>query len=149
MESNKQSHPASALAPIISSVVVDTPKFVVQREKVCPVLVRVFTKVGSHHRSEEYDLRGKNPKDELQIYTWRDANLRELTNLVKEVNPLVRRRTTELSFAFVYPDKRGQMVLREVGKIHSVKKGEDDLKTLDSLHFEAGDFLDVAIKCND
>jgi histone deacetylase complex subunit SAP18 len=27
-------------------------------------------------------VRGKEPKDEVQIYTWKDASLRELTDLV-------------------------------------------------------------------
>lgn len=27
-------------------------------------------------------MRGKEPKDEVQIYTWKDATLRELTDLV-------------------------------------------------------------------
>jgi histone deacetylase complex subunit SAP18 len=27
-------------------------------------------------------VRGKEPKDEVQIYTWKDATLRELTDLV-------------------------------------------------------------------
>ena len=29
-------------------------------------------------------MRGKEPKDEVQIYTWMDATLRELTDLVQE-----------------------------------------------------------------
>lgn len=37
---------------------------------------------GGHHTKEDYAVRGKEPKDEVQIYTWKDANLRELTDLV-------------------------------------------------------------------
>lgn len=37
---------------------------------------------------EDFALRGKEPKEEVQIYTWKDANLRELTDLV-QTNPLV------------------------------------------------------------
>ena len=33
----------------------------------------------------EYQVRGQEPKEEVQIYTWADATLRELTDLVKEV----------------------------------------------------------------
>lgn len=36
---------------------------------------------------------------------------------VKEVAPEARRRDAILSFAFVYPDKRGRFVVREVGSI--------------------------------
>ncbi|KAL9664865.1 hypothetical protein QQ045_020274 [Rhodiola kirilowii] len=86
----------------------------IDREKTCPLLLRVFTKVGGHHTTEDFAARGKEPKDEVQIYTWKDATLRELTDLVKEVAPAARRRDAKLSFAFVYPDKRGRFVVREV-----------------------------------
>lgn len=41
-----------------------------------------FLQVGSHHTDEDFAIRGKEPKDEVQIYTWKDATLRELTDLV-------------------------------------------------------------------
>lgn len=37
---------------------------------------------GAHHTVEDFSTRGKEPKGEVQIYTWRDATLRELTDLV-------------------------------------------------------------------
>ncbi|KAF3677130.1 Histone deacetylase complex subunit SAP18 [Capsicum annuum] len=39
-------------------------------------------KVGGHHNKNEFAVRGKEPKDEVQIYTWMDATLRELTDLL-------------------------------------------------------------------
>ncbi|KAJ0052242.1 hypothetical protein Pint_00307 [Pistacia integerrima] len=121
---------------------------------------------------EDFAVRGKEPKDEVQIYTWKDATLRELTDLVKEVASAARRRDARLSFAFVYPDKNGRFVLRErnlekklerlldlvlqssrawklrgVGKTFSYGNGRrlDDGKALAELGFEIGDYLDVAI----
>ncbi|TYH99859.1 hypothetical protein ES332_A11G095200v1 [Gossypium tomentosum] len=119
----------------------------VDREKTCPLLLRVFTKIGGHHSKEDFAVRGKEPKDEVQIYTWKDATLRELTDLVKEVAPAARRRDARLSFAFVYPDKNGRFVVREVGKTFSYGNVRrlDDSKTLGELSFEIGDYLDVAI----
>ncbi|KAJ8900223.1 hypothetical protein K2173_024863 [Erythroxylum novogranatense] len=118
----------------------------VDREKTCPLLLRVFTKIGSHHMKEDFAVRGKEPKDEVQIYTWKDATLRELTDLVKEVAPAARRRDARLSFAFVYPDKTGRFVVREVGKTYSNRIGKlDDAKALAELGFQIGDYLDVAI----
>ncbi|KAK3224732.1 hypothetical protein Dsin_004594 [Dipteronia sinensis] len=119
----------------------------VDREKTCPLLLRVFTKTESHHTAEDFAVRGKEPKDEVQIYTWKDATLRELTDLVKEVAPEARRRNAKLSFAFVYPDKRGRFVLRQVGMTHSYGNGRrlDDSRALAELNFEIGDYLDVAI----
>lgn len=120
----------------------------VDREKTCPLLLRVFTKNGAHHTVEDFSMRGKEPKEEVQIYTWRDATLRELTELVKEVSPSARRRDARLSFAFVYPDRRGRNVIRNVGLTHAngaSRRGGDDARTLAELMFQTGDFLDVAI----
>ncbi|GAQ83399.1 histone deacetylase complex subunit SAP18 [Klebsormidium nitens] len=121
------------------------PPVVVDREMTCPLLLKVFYKIGAHHSLEDYAVRGKEPKDTVSIYTWKDANLRELTDLVKEVVPSARRRDARLSFAFVYPDRRGKNVLREVGRTLSLRQGEDDEKTLAGLGFQTGDFLDVAV----
>ncbi|XP_010934405.1 histone deacetylase complex subunit SAP18 [Elaeis guineensis] len=119
----------------------------VDREKTCPLLLRVFTKIGGHHPNEDFAVRGKEPKDEVQIYTWKDATLRELTDLVKEVVPAARKRDSKLSFAFVYPDKNGRFVVRPVGMTYSYGNGRrmDDVKTLAELSFQIGDYLSVAI----
>lgn len=55
--------------------------------QVCPLLLRVFTRRGGHHRLEEFARRGHEPEDEVAMYTWPDATLRELSDLVKEVRP--------------------------------------------------------------
>uniref|UniRef100_A0A166E3S0 Histone deacetylase complex subunit SAP18 n=1 Tax=Daucus carota subsp. sativus TaxID=79200 RepID=A0A166E3S0_DAUCS len=105
-------------------------------------------KVGGHHSNEEFSVRGKEPKDEVQIYTWKDATLRELTDLVKEVAPEARRRDATLSFAFVYPSKTGRLVVREVGRTSSVpnpRRPDDSKLALRDVDFEIGDYLDVAI----
>ncbi|XP_050229605.1 histone deacetylase complex subunit SAP18-like [Mercurialis annua] len=118
---------------------------IIDREKTCPLLLRVFVKPGGHHKMEEFSVRGKEPKEEVQIYTWRDATLRELTDLVKEVVPEARRRDARLSFAFVYPDKHGRHVLRVAGVTHSSARRPDDSQALGQLGFQIGDYLDVAI----
>ncbi|KAJ8500148.1 hypothetical protein OPV22_010700 [Ensete ventricosum] len=119
----------------------------IDREKTCPLLLRVFTKIGGHHPAEDFAVRGKEPKDEVQIYTWKDATLRELTDLVKEVSQEARKRDAKLSFAFVYPDKNGRFVVRPVGMTYSHGNGRrlDDAKTLAELGFQIGDYLSVAI----
>nr|CAI5848326.1 unnamed protein product [Callosobruchus analis] len=73
----------------------------VDRQKICPFLLRVFvSNNGYHHKPSEYN-KGNTPQNELQIYTWKDATLHELTQLVKEVNPEARRKGTKFNFAFV------------------------------------------------
>jgi hypothetical protein len=55
-----------------------TPTQKVDREKSCPFLIRVFYKVGSTHRVDEFD-GDKRPAEEVQVYSWFDANLREIS----------------------------------------------------------------------
>jgi histone deacetylase complex subunit SAP18 len=52
-----------------------------------------------------------------------------------------------LSFAFVYPDRRGVSVMKQVGEVFSDPRRNlpDDDKSLQQLQFQTGDFLDVAI----
>lgn len=73
---------------------------------------------------------------QVQIYTWPDATLRELTDLVKEVQPAARRTTARLEFALIYPDKKGRNVMRVIGGAHSTRPGPDDIKTLKQLNFQ-------------
>ncbi|XP_059634049.1 histone deacetylase complex subunit SAP18-like isoform X2 [Cornus florida] len=140
--------PPSARAPPPLPPKVDHHLAPVDREKTCPLLLRVFTKTGGHHSDTDFAVRGKEPKDEVQIYTWKDATLRELTDLVKEVAPDARRRDAELSFAFVYPDKSGRFVVKEVGRTFSHPNGrrpDNGKRQLGDLSFRIGDYLDVAI----
>lgn len=44
--------------------------------QVCPLLLRVFPRLGAHHQLEDFARRGDEPKDEVQVYTWMDATLR-------------------------------------------------------------------------
>ena len=83
----------------------------------------------------------------FQIYLYRlDANLKELTSLIKEVNMDARRKGTFFDFAIVYPDPRMPVHrLREIGTTCSGRKGQDDTVTLASKRFQIGDYIDVAI----
>jgi len=122
------------------------PDLKVDREKTCPLLLRVFTKLNGHHEKEEFAEHGKEPVgDEVQIYTWKDATLKELTELIRGVRPAARRSPAKLSFAFVYPDRTGKNVVKPVGSTFTQRSGPDDRKTLHELKFESGDFLDVAM----
>ena len=117
----------------------------INREKSCPLLLRVFCRMGQHHDVREY-ARGNTPSNELQIYTWMDATLKELSSLVKEVNPDARKKGTFFDVAVVYPDSRSPVYrLREIGSVCSGRRGADDNATLASKRFQIGDYIDVAI----
>ena len=81
-------------------------------------------------------------------YFRRDATIRELVELVKQAVPAARVKDVVLNFALIHPDQDGRTVVREIASAVSNKNGKDDNKTLDELHFEIGDFLDVAIMDN-
>ncbi|XP_003741443.1 histone deacetylase complex subunit SAP18 [Galendromus occidentalis] len=117
----------------------------VDREKTCPLLLRVFLSNVRHHSTTDYS-RGQVPSNELQVYTWMDASLRELTGLIKEVNREARKKGTVFDFALVYPDRNSAMYrFREIGSTVSGQKGPDDTKTLRDFRFTIGDYLDIAI----
>lgn len=111
----------------------------------CPLLLRVFCSTGRHHGLSEFS-HGSTPSNELQIYTWQDATLRELTTLVRDVNPETRRKGTYFDFALVYPDSHSPGYrMREIGVTCSGQKGADDTKTLAQSKFTIGDYLDINI----
>jgi len=117
----------------------------IEREKTCPLLLRVFCQLGRHHRVDEFS-SNKTPASELQIYTWKDATLKELMSLVKEVNPEARHKGTYFDFAIIYPDfQRGGYNMKDIGTTCSGQKCPDDNVTLHEKRFQIGDFLDIAI----
>jgi len=117
----------------------------IDREKTCPLLLRVFCQTGRHHQPDDF-IGNRTPSNELQIYTWKDATLKELMNLVKEVNPDARRRGTVFNFAIIYPNvSRGMYLLKEIGVTCAGEKRADDNVTLQSRRFQIGDFIDIAI----
>ncbi|CAK9295748.1 unnamed protein product [Gordionus sp. m RMFG-2023] len=121
------------------------PEKPVDRTKTCPFLLRVFCSNNRHHLLNEY-ARGNVPSNELQIYTWKDATLKELTKLIQEVNPETRRKGTFFDFAIVFPDPRAPIYrMKDIGSTCSGLKGADDNVTLGSLKFQIGDYLDIAI----
>lgn len=122
-------------------------KFSVDREKVCPFLLRVFCKKGSHHRIEDFTINRQPVEDEIQIYTWKDASLRELASLLAEVDPKYAKHGTSISFKAVYLDNiRARYNSKDLGVVNLSKPAKTDDTTLDENKFIIGDFIDVAIQ---
>uniref|UniRef100_A0A8C5IT46 Histone deacetylase complex subunit SAP18 n=1 Tax=Junco hyemalis TaxID=40217 RepID=A0A8C5IT46_JUNHY len=106
------------------------PEKPIDREKTCPLLLRVFTtNNGRHHRMDEFS-RGNVPSSELQIYTWMDATLKELTSLVKEVYPEARKKGTHFNFAIVFTDLKRPGYRQNVLN-NSITAEENSWKTVD------------------
>ena len=86
------------------------------------------------------------PSNELQIYTWLDATLKELTRLITEVYPNTKIKGTTFNFMVVWPNPRSPgFGMKEIGTTTIGSKGPDDNSTLQSKKFVIGDYLDVAI----
>jgi len=128
------------------------PEEKIDRTKICPLFLRVFIRDGSHHETTDFAVRGEEPiEDSIIIYTWMDATLRELADLIQQVKSEARAPRLDLSFAFVYPDRCGKNVIKHVQTLSSIPltRGRgarmDNDKTLKQLGFETGDFVDVAL----
>ena len=88
----------------------------IDRSKSCPHLLRLFWKNNRNNPQLEYKSvsQGKFPSNEIQIYTWPDATLREISDLLKSTVAVARQRHVTLSFDLVYPDRNGVHVVRHV-----------------------------------
>ncbi|KAI7862856.1 Sin3 associated polypeptide p18-domain-containing protein [Spinellus fusiger] len=118
----------------------------IDREKECPFLLRVFTKKGSHHRVNDFTLHSTPSTDELQLYTWRNATLDELAQLIQQVIPEAQHHDARISFRLVYLDSsRATFLYRDLGRVMAGKTSPDQSKTLEECNFFIGDYLDVAI----
>ncbi|OQR85946.1 hypothetical protein ACHHYP_11165 [Achlya hypogyna] len=117
---------------------------VIEREKTCPTLIRVFIN-STHNRPEAYNSLHETPlPNELHIYTWMDATLREIAGLIRDVSEDARKHS-RLAISIVVPDHRGRYTLRKAGAVGGRKLSADEDKTLASFGFQNGDFLDVAM----
>eukprot|EP01066_Platyproteum_vivax_P020851 Platyproteum_vivax@DN879_c0_g1_i3.p1 len=119
----------------------------IDREKQCPFLLRVFYKENGQNELDDFAVRGKEPTDrELQIYTWPDVTLKELSDLVKDVLPEARSRDANFEYRLIYPDRSGKNFMTKIGEVHSIYRNfEEDMKTLTSVKFQIGDFVDLSI----
>ncbi|KAJ8655948.1 hypothetical protein O0I10_008388 [Lichtheimia ornata] len=118
----------------------------IDREKECPFLLRIFTRVGGHHANHEYTIDSVPSTDELQLYTWMNATLEELAQLIQEVVPDAQHPDARVAFRLIYLDsQRATYRSRDIGRVVNAKANNDQQKTLDDCRFFIGDYLDVAI----
>lgn len=150
-----------------TSQVAQAPKIGIDRKKTCPFMVKMYCRINGHHRLEDFAPPRFPVEDEMIIYTWRDATLKELSTLVREVlgdSELpggVKGNDPSLKFSFnlLYPDARrsgAHFQTRSMGwtfeggepeaRAHQLEDSSE--KTLESVRFQPGDFIDVAIFTN-
>ncbi|OAX43388.1 hypothetical protein K503DRAFT_681359 [Rhizopogon vinicolor AM-OR11-026] len=97
---------------------------IVSREKTAPFLIRTFVKVGSFHRLTLFEDNALPTTDEQQIYTWKDATLREVLTTLRNAAPQIpefRHPLARYSFRAIYADaaNRGRFAQKELGIVYS------------------------------
>ncbi|KAJ3308014.1 hypothetical protein HDU76_004185 [Blyttiomyces sp. JEL0837] len=123
----------------------------VDREKLCPFLIRVFIKTEGHHDVHEFSA-SKQPEGEIHVHTWKDATLRELASLLVKQNPTLQDPNVKISFRSIYPDQtrhgNGSYQSKPLGQLCNYRKLHDEERTLNEARFVIGDFVDVAVYLN-
>ncbi|KAJ7169419.1 histone deacetylase complex protein [Mycena filopes] len=143
------------------------------REKTSPFLIRTFLKIGSFHRITLFEDGTLPTTDEQQLFTWKDATLREILTTLRNTAPHVaeyRHPLARFSFRTVYVEQgsRGRFVSKDLGMVYSrdilgepgtltstaprlledafdAPVADRDERTLDDLRFVPGDFLLIAV----
>ncbi|KAI9470606.1 MAG: Sin3 associated polypeptide p18-domain-containing protein [Benjaminiella poitrasii] len=99
---------------------------IVDREKECPFLLRIFYRNGGHNS--------------------KNATLEEIAQLIEQVVPEARDPDARIVFRLIYLDsERARYNSRDLGRVVPANPTEDQKKTLDACNFFIGDYLDVAI----
>jgi len=129
-------------------------RFDVDRSRTCPFLIRTFAAPRDHAPPHAYHGMDGVPNDplceEVDIYTWGDASLLELAELVRDrvegarkkvvYDPHSGKRFPDLHFCCVYPDREGRYSVKPMGWVKDIKgAGEgDERRSISSLGFQVG-----------
>lgn len=126
----------------------DDDDIYVDREKICPFLLRIFYKINSYNNLNLF--RDGSFPSELNIYTWEDADLEELAKFIH-----IALKNTVLGiydyykFSRIYYDSKGTLLRDEIGCVvinnKSSKLNTNINKTLKEIGFQIGDYFDINI----
>ncbi|KAK6353168.1 hypothetical protein TWF696_005156 [Orbilia brochopaga] len=134
----------------------------VDRHLTTPFLLKVFYKVNSFHRLDDFRATAQ-PSSFVEVYTWKDCSLSELATLLLSALPSLATSATKCSFRLIYADtKTSRFTSSEIGNIilplpkpattngngagsSGGNNGSSDKVSLDEVRFVVGDWIDVAI----
>ncbi|MEN2496345.1 MAG: Histone deacetylase complex subunit sap18 [Marteilia pararefringens] len=103
--------------------------------KICPRLLRIFINSNHNYNISSY-IKGKLPPNQLQIYTWMDADLYELTSLIKKMKPETNLKGTLFCFANIFLDRTSNRYnINHIGSTIMNYDGPDDTKCLKDTNF--------------
>jgi histone deacetylase complex subunit SAP18 len=91
----------------------------VDRMKTTPFLLRCFWRLHRNNGLNAYRMAGQGmlPKAEVQIYTWLDASLKELSELLKDAIPGAADPGAILIIMTVGIDQRGSLAMKNVSAL--------------------------------
>jgi len=100
------------------------PLHAVDREKTAPFLIRTFVKIGGFHRPAVFEEGSIPTADELQIFTWKDATLKEVLTTLRCTAPAsleYRHPLARYSFKalFADPTQKGAFTTKDLGMVYS------------------------------
>lgn len=87
------------------------------RKRTCPFLLRCFWKLNQHNAPIDYRHASKGilPNQEVQIYTWLNASLLEINEILKDVIVPMQGANVSVVFNIVYVDNsNGHFAMRRV-----------------------------------
>jgi len=96
----------------------------INRVKHCPALLRCFWKMHRTNSINSYRQAGQGqfPNQEVQIYTWPDATLKELCELLQGAIPNADDENAKLLLSIVFIDQNGNIGIRQVRGYVSTRK---------------------------
>ena len=132
---NKNEHLSSSSHSSDSS----NNEYSIDRSKTCPFLLRIFYKVNGYNSLRNFS--GDNFPPELDIYTWEDANLKELANFIhKALKDTVLGMYDYYKFSRIHYDMKGTLLSDEIGAVvikdkksrlnYNEKKALKDIKVI-------------------
>ncbi|KAH8096579.1 histone deacetylase complex protein [Cristinia sonorae] len=97
---------------------------IVDREKTAPFLIRTFLKINTFHRLSQFEDGNAPVADEQQIFTWKDATLREVLTTLRNTAPHTtefRHPLARYTFRAIYADSasRGRFAQKDLGVVYS------------------------------
>merc|ERR1712066_195265 len=128
--------------------------FTQNREEIPPFYLEVYYRLdGRHNRPYQFEPKEKALlHNKLELYFWRDSNLKEITDKISETIPFEEAKVpgTKYDFKIVWPDTRsGHYESRPIGRIYYDERSTDaKSEPFNNRRFHTGDLLDVAITPN-
>ncbi|KAI5805611.1 Sin3 associated polypeptide p18-domain-containing protein [Peziza echinospora] len=130
----------------------------INRQITTPFLLKLFYRTNGFHRLEEFRSTHQ-PNTFVEIYTWKDCTLAELSLLLSQALPDVVSPRAKCGFRLIFADTRsGRFVSKDLGAVAvaaaaaaaaAAAEGgvEEEVgkRSLDEARFVTGDWVDVAV----